>query len=197
MQGKLVSPEGNNTEHYLLNVEETCKLLETSIQTGLTSEEAKLRLDFSKLLWLKIINYIRLEKYGKNIFKEHEKIKAHKILLHHLINFLSIVLFVATAVSFAIQQWIDGGVLIFIIIMNTIVGFTQEYKSEKTLESLRKISAPSSHVLRDSIATEVPTEVTLFFFLLHLTNKIRKLFLEILSYSKKVMWFLLISDYLR
>ncbi|KAF2192011.1 sodium transport ATPase 5 [Zopfia rhizophila CBS 207.26] len=51
--------------------------------------------------------------------------------------------------SFGIDDYIEGGVITAVILLNICVGFYQDYKAEKTIQSLKKLSAPESHVFRD------------------------------------------------
>jgi P-type Na+/K+ transporter len=51
--------------------------------------------------------------------------------------------------SFAIQDWIEGGVLVAVIVLNVSIGFYQEYGAEKKMDALKALSAPSAMVLRD------------------------------------------------
>lgn len=59
------------------------------------------------------------------------------------------VLFFATIVSLAIKDWIEGGVLAVVIVLNVSIGFLQEYKAEKKMDALRALSSPSASVIRD------------------------------------------------
>ncbi|KKY26975.1 putative sodium transport atpase 5 [Diplodia seriata] len=61
------------------------------------------------------------------------------------------------AVSFAIQSWIEGGVIAAIIILNIVVGFSQEFQAEKTMDSLRSLSSPTANTVRDGKNLTVPT----------------------------------------
>jgi Na+-exporting ATPase len=61
------------------------------------------------------------------------------------------------AVSFAIQSWIEGGVVTAIILLNVIIGFMQEFKAEKTMDSLRSLSSPTATAARDGKTVTVPT----------------------------------------
>lgn len=56
----------------------------------------------------------------------------------------------AMAVSFGIQSWIEGGVISAVIILNIVVGFWQEFNAEKTMDSLKSLSSPTSNVVRAS-----------------------------------------------
>lgn len=61
------------------------------------------------------------------------------------------------AVSFAIQSWIEGGVVAAVIILNIVVGFFQEFQAEKTMDSLRSLSSPTASTVRDGKNLTVPT----------------------------------------
>ena len=65
-------------------------------------------------------------------------------------------------VSFAIQSWIEGGVIFAVIILNIIVGFFQEYSAEKTMDSLRSLSSPTANVVRDGNNQVIPTGELVF-----------------------------------
>jgi P-type E1-E2 ATPase len=60
-------------------------------------------------------------------------------------------------VSFGIQSWIEGGVVCAIIILNIVVGFWQEFKAEKTMDSLRSLSSPTASAVRDGKPLTIPT----------------------------------------
>lgn len=60
-------------------------------------------------------------------------------------------------VSFAVQSWIEGGVITAVIILNIVVGFFQEYSAEKTMDSLRSLSSPTAIVIRDGNTEVIPT----------------------------------------
>jgi len=67
------------------------------------------------------------------------------------------VLILAMAVSFGIQSWIEGGVVAAVILLNIVVGFFQEFQAEKTMDSLRSLSSPTAHTVRDGKTVTVPT----------------------------------------
>ena len=60
-------------------------------------------------------------------------------------------------VSFAIQSWIEGGVVAAVILLKIIVGFWQEFRAEKTMDSLRSLSSPTASAVRDGQTLVVPT----------------------------------------
>lgn len=59
------------------------------------------------------------------------------------------------AVSFAIQSWIEAGVISTVVVMNIIVGFFQEYSAEKTMDSLRSLSSPTATVIRSGSSNTI------------------------------------------
>lgn len=61
------------------------------------------------------------------------------------------------AVSFGIKSWIEGGVVTFVILLNVVVGFFQEYSAEKTMDSLRSLSSPTARVIRGGKQMTVPS----------------------------------------
>jgi Na+-exporting ATPase len=61
------------------------------------------------------------------------------------------------AVSFAIESWIEGGVVTAIILLNVVIGFVQEFNAEKTMDSLRSLSSPTASAVRDGKTVTIPT----------------------------------------
>lgn len=67
------------------------------------------------------------------------------------------VLILAMAASFGIESWIEGAVIGAVILLNIVVGFWQEFKAAKTLDSLRSLSSPTARVIRDGANITIPT----------------------------------------
>lgn len=63
----------------------------------------------------------------------------------------------AMAVSFGIRSYIEGGVITFVILLNVVVGFFQEYSAEKTMDSLRSLSSPTASLIRAGDSVVVPS----------------------------------------
>ena len=63
----------------------------------------------------------------------------------------------AMAVSFGIEAWIEGGVISAVIFLNITVGFFQEFRAEKTMDSLKSLSSPTATVIRDGQTVTIPT----------------------------------------
>ena len=63
----------------------------------------------------------------------------------------------AMAVSFGIGSYIEGGVITFVILLNIVVGFFQEFNAEKTMDSLRSLSSPTASAVRSGKTDVIPT----------------------------------------
>jgi Na+-exporting ATPase len=60
------------------------------------------------------------------------------------------------ALSFGVGDYIEGGVLAAVIVLNVSIGFFQELSAEKKMDSLRALSSPSAQVLRDGKIDVIP-----------------------------------------
>ncbi|MFC1682089.1 cation-translocating P-type ATPase [Nanoarchaeota archaeon] len=99
----------------------------------------------------------RLKTHGKNILKKKTKLTPLKIFISQFKSFLIYILIVAAAISFYIGHNIDGIVISAIVLLNAVIGFTQQYKAEKAIINLRKILVPKSRVIREGIMKEIPS----------------------------------------
>lgn len=92
----------------------------------------------------------RLRMYGFNKIKVEKTISKTTIFTKQLKEPLMIILLVAAAISAFIGEVIDTVIIIAIVILSTLVGFVQEFKSEKAIEALRKMTAARCWVIRDN-----------------------------------------------
>ncbi|KAF2629529.1 potassium/sodium eff [Macroventuria anomochaeta] len=99
----------------------------------------------------------RLENYGANDLGETADVSVVKILIAQVANAMTMVLILAMAVSFGIRSWIEGGVVTFVILLNIVVGFFQEWSAEKTMDSLRSLSSPTARVIRGGQQSTIPS----------------------------------------
>jgi Ca2+-transporting ATPase len=104
-----------------------------------------------------VIKSARL-KFGKNVLKETNSISVLKILLRQFISPLVFILIVASAVSFYLGQFRDGSILIIIVILNALIGFYQEWKSENILASLKSLVVDKCDVIRNGNTIEILAE---------------------------------------
>ncbi|WP_027624757.1 calcium-translocating P-type ATPase, PMCA-type [Clostridium lundense] len=91
----------------------------------------------------------RLKKYGPNILEQKKKISPIKILLEQFNDFIIWMLIGATLISGFMGEKADAITILVIVIMNGILGFIQEFKTEKSLEALNNLAAPTAKVIRD------------------------------------------------
>ena len=98
----------------------------------------------------------RLESYGPNVLAQAKKQNPVARFLLQFHNILIYVLLVAVLVTAALQEWVDSIVIFGVCVVNATIGFIQEGKAEKSMESIRNMMAPQAVVLRDNQRTTVP-----------------------------------------
>ena len=86
---------------------------------------------------------------GPNILKNKKKVSYFKIFFEQFNDFIIWVLIAATALSAFIGEKADAITIIIIVVMNALLGFIQEYKTEKSLEALKNLAAPTAKVIRN------------------------------------------------
>ncbi len=105
----------------------------------------------------------RLELEGENVLKEKNKKSAFKILLNQFSNMMILFLILVGIVSLVYslvngESVIEAVVIFSCVIVNTIMGFVQEMKSENAIESLKTMTESKAKVKRDGVYLEVPTK---------------------------------------
>ena len=113
--------------------------LNTDVERGLSPEEAKRR----------------LEKYGKNEIRQTKKNTGLEIFLRQFQDPLVYILLAAAGASALLGEVTDFVLITIILIFNGIFGFAQEYKAEKALEELKRMTTPLAKVLRDGKIIEI------------------------------------------
>ncbi|NSW90029.1 MAG: cation-translocating P-type ATPase [Firmicutes bacterium] len=98
----------------------------------------------------------RLNKYGPNTILEKKKVSAFKILLEQFTDFMVLILLAATAISAFMGEMMEAVTIVAIVIVNALLGFIQEYRTERTLEALKNLAAPSARVIRDGKVSVIP-----------------------------------------
>lgn len=92
----------------------------------------------------------RIKDFGLNELKHHNKTSAVKIFLSQFNDFIVWVLIASTIISGIIGDKADAITILIIVVINAILGFVQEFRTEKSLEALKELAAPTCKVLRDS-----------------------------------------------
>ena len=91
----------------------------------------------------------RIKTYGLNELKHNKKKSPILIFLSQFNDFLVWVLIGATIISGFIGDKADAVTILIIVIVNAILGFVQEFRTEKSLEALQELAAPTCKVIRD------------------------------------------------
>ncbi len=99
---------------------------------------------------------IRAEK-GENILQEEKKKTVVQVFLEQFCDLLVVILIAAAVVSMLSGNVESTVVILAVLVMNAILGTVQHIKAEKSLESLKQLSAPNAKVLRDGAKKEIPS----------------------------------------
>ena len=136
-----------NKNWFNKGIKDVEKELETNQETGLSQEEV------SK----------RREKYGLNQLKEKKKKSLLMRFIDQFKDFSIIILIIAAIVSGFVgvaegEGITDTIIILIVVILNAVIGVTQESKAEKSLEALQKLTDHASKVVRDGNVTVVPAK---------------------------------------
>ncbi len=129
-----------STEWYAMEKE---KLLESlkSTEEGLSTDEAERR----------------LQEFGPNELVTKKGVSPLQIFLSQFRDIFVIMLLIAIVISVAINEIVDAATIGTIVVLNAIVGFIQEYRSEKAMEAMKKLTAPKARVLRNGKELIIPS----------------------------------------
>lgn len=97
-----------------------------------------------------------LEEYGENVIESKKGNGPLKIFAGQFKDVMVMILLGATVVSVFLGEIYDAVTIILIVLLNAILGFIQEYRTEKTLEALKNMTAPTAKVLRDGKKKTIP-----------------------------------------
>jgi len=136
---------------HAMSTEATVAALTTDADAGLTSAEAKKRVDT----------------YGYNELQEKPPPTFWARLWEQLTDFIVLILIASAIISFIlgmgeyratgeILEFIESGAIVAIVVLNAAIGIIQDSKAEEALAALKKMSAPDAHVMRDGRRITVP-----------------------------------------
>lgn len=123
---------------YQLTPEDVCEFFDTT-EYGLTTTEAERR----------------LQKYGHNVLAKTVGQSRFRLLLNQLQNPLIYILLIAGLLTVLLEHYTDSMVIFAVVILNSVVGFVQEYRAEEAMRRLSEIVAPKAKVVRDRVEFEV------------------------------------------
>ncbi len=133
----MIALEKEPTWH-TMSIESVEAALKTG-RSGITPEEAKRR----------------LEEFGPNILREKKGPSALMIFASQFKNYLILVLVAAAIIALFLGDFTDALVITIVIILNALLGFFQEYRAEKSIEALKKLTAPHAIVIRGGHQEEI------------------------------------------
>lgn len=126
---------------HAIEADEVLKRIE-STNEGLSGDEAKRR----------------LEKTGPNSLEVEEGVSPLRLLLRQVHNPLIYLLAGAAVLSLVVGHRVDAAVIAGVIILNSLLGFFQEWRAEGALEALREMAAPHARVLRAGMRTDIEAD---------------------------------------
>lgn len=124
---------------YKKNIYEILNLLQVDENEGVHSSEIEDR---------------RLQ-FGRN---ELNKKKKRSVVIHFMDQLkdpMVFILLIGTVFSIILKEYLDAFIILFVIILNAVVGVIQEYKAEKAIDALEKLSSPKAKVIRDGLLQEI------------------------------------------
>ncbi len=126
---------------HLITADAALNQLETS-RRGLGAEEAGKR----------------LQKYGKNRLKEEKRKTVLQVFLAQFQDLLVMILAAAAGISMISDNVESALVIVAVLVLNAVLGTVQHEKAQKSLDSLREMSAPAARVMREGKQTEILAE---------------------------------------
>lgn len=97
------------------------------------------------------------QKTGANVLCEEKKKNIIEVFLSQFCDLLVIILIIAAIISMASNNSGSAIVILLVLVMNATIGTIQHIKTEKSLDSLKKMSAPTTRVMRDGVIQEIPS----------------------------------------
>ncbi|KFH70534.1 hypothetical protein MVEG_03384 [Podila verticillata NRRL 6337] len=139
MGGVILAPEALCFDR---RIKRCLKMYRTSLETGLPS----------------VAIPALQEHYGKNMLPQPPKTSALKMVWTQLTDFMILLLLAVAVLMAATKDFIPMAVLLIVVVLNTVIGFTQEYKAGKALDALTKLSVPKAQVQRDGTTSMINSE---------------------------------------
>jgi magnesium-transporting ATPase (P-type) len=97
----------------------------------------------------------RLDRFGPNKLAEEEQISRLQILLHQFTSPLIYILLIAAGVTLLLEEYIDSGVILAVVLLNAVIGYLQEYKAEESVRALKNLLVAKARVIRDGHEKEI------------------------------------------
>lgn len=127
---------------YRKNIQEIVHDLESDLNKGLTQQEAEKR----------------LSSQGKNELLKQKKETIVQMFLEQFQDPMVIILIIGAIVSIFLKEYIDASIILIVIVLNALIGVVQEFKAEKAIDALEKLSTPKAYVIRDGYLKEIDSK---------------------------------------
>ncbi|MDH5740113.1 MAG: cation-translocating P-type ATPase [Nitrospira sp.] len=132
--------ELQNIGMWRLSTEDLARQVEVDAEHGLTAEEARRRLDSQ----------------GANELPESPPPSLLSLFLSQFTSVIVWVLIGAAIISGLLEDWLDAAAILTIVLLNGVLGFVQEFRAERSLAALRKMSVATARVVRDGTLRVIP-----------------------------------------
>ena len=127
---------------YRMNIQEVVQETYSDLDKGLSEQEAA----------------ARLRDQGKNELLKKKKETVFQMFLEQFQDPMVIILIIGAIVSVFLKEYIDASIILTVIILNAIIGVVQEFKAEKAIDALEKLSTPKAFVVREGFLKEIDSK---------------------------------------
>src|SRR5215813_5563873 len=134
--------DGGATAWHAKSADEVVKRLATNAERGLDAPEAS----------------NRLRKHGPNRLPDGKKRGPLMLFLAQFNNILVYVLLGAGFTKLMLSLWVDAGIIFGVVVLNSLLGFIQEGRAEKALDSIRNMLSAEARTVRGGETRMVPAE---------------------------------------
>lgn len=122
--------------------EEVLKALDSDQKQGLSTAE--------------VVN--RQQRYGINELVDRGTKSPWKILWEQMTETMVVILVISAVITIFLHEYTDAIVILVIVVLNALLGFTQEYRAEQAMAALKKMAVPKVRVRRDDKISEIPAQ---------------------------------------
>ena len=137
-----VTPQSGSMAWHAMATDEVLRRLDSNAQSGLDAADIPRR----------------LEQYGRNKLPEGRKQGPFMRFLMQLNNILVYVLLGAGFVKLMVGLWLDAAIILGVVLLNALLGFIQEGKAEKALDSIRNMLSGEARTVRGGQTRLIPSE---------------------------------------
>ena len=130
----------SSADWHLRDAAEVLRAQQTDPASGLSADEAARR----------------LAQHGANELAQQQARPWYQLLLDQFTDFMILVLLAAALVSGLLGEWVDALVILIIVVLNAVIGFTQARRADQAIAALRQLSAAQAQVLRGGQPQAVP-----------------------------------------